>query len=337
MNLQQRIELLAKLGNYLVENNEALQDAKHNAYLANPWFVPEFIDKSCENIATRFLNKHLLENWAGSYFLKDNMLHKCNIGIIMAGNIPLVGFHDFLCVFISGHRQTIKASSKDDILIKFLVAQLALWDQEVLEMVSFADNLKGCDAYIATGSNNSSRYFEYYFQKYPHIIRKNRTGVAILTAKESIEELNAFTSDLMSYFGFGCRNVTQLYVPENYDFIPLIESLKKYAYYLDFHKYRHNYDYQLAVLLLNSKYYMDSGSLLFSESDALFSPISQVHYSYYKDENALIQQIKDDERIQCIIGHNFIPFGNSQIPDLSDYADGVDTMKFINSLTDLKK
>lgn len=332
MNLVQRIALAAKLGNYLLENNEEWMEVKARAYRENPWFVPEFIEAAVQRIAHHFLEMTLLESWVKTYDIPVINPAPKTIGIIMAGNIPLVGFHDFLCVFIAGHRQRIKLSSKDRILLTHLVDKLTDWDESVGDLVQFGEQLKGCDAYIATGSNNSSRYFESYFGKYPNIIRRNRTSVAILDGTESKDDLAALSQDLMLYFGLGCRNVTQIYAPEGYDFIPLIDSLKQYDYYLDFHKYKHNFDYQLAILLLNNKFYMNSGSLLFSENDALFSPISLVHYSFYKDGSLLKDELKQNEDIQCIIGHDYIPFGKGQEPSLQDYADNIDTMAFLKQL-----
>ena len=250
----------------------------------------------------------------------------------MAGNIPLVGFHDFLCVFVSGYKQTIKPSSKDSILIKHLVGKLTEWNETVNEYVQFAENLKGCDAYIATGSNNSSRYFDFYFGKYPNIIRKNRTSVAVLDGNETEDDLHKLSDDIQMYFGLGCRNVTKLYVPQGYDFIPLLEALKKYGYYFEFHKYKHNYEYQLAIQMMGRKFYMTNDSIILVEDTAIFSPVSQVNYEFYTEKEVLLNNLKSNESIQCIVGNGFINFGEAQKPSLSDYADGIDTMKFINGL-----
>lgn len=332
MNLPQRIALGVKLGNYLLENNQEWQDVKVRACDQNPWFNQLFIDIAAKSIATQFLEQSLLENWASVYNIRQNPIDPKLVGIIMAGNIPMVGFHDFLAVFIAGHRQRIKLSSKDQVLLRHLVEKLTFWDPAIAQWVSFEENLKGCDAYIATGSNNSSRYFDYYFGKFPNIIRRNRTSVAILTGKESTEDLTGLGSDLMLYFGMGCRNVTKLFVPEGYDFVPLINALKPYNHYLDFHKYNHNYDYQLAIQIMNKKYYMNSGALIFTENEALFSPISQVHYSFYKDLGDVENVIKDNEDIQCVVGLEYVPFGESQQPGLMEYADKVDTMAFLTKL-----
>jgi len=250
----------------------------------------------------------------------------------MSGNIPLVGFHDLLSVFISGHNAAIKPSSKDEVLIKHLVQKMIEWDERVTQKIFFAFQLKGCDAYIATGSNNSARYFEYYFNKYPSIIRRNRTSLAVIDNTETKSELEKLADDIQTYFGLGCRNVTKLYVPSEYDFIPLLNALKKYDYFLDFHKYKHNYDYQLALLIMNSKFYMNNGSILLTENLSSFSPVSQMNYEYYSNIDSLDERLKSDDDIQCIVGHNFLNFGMSQSPQLNDYADGIDTMKFLSEL-----
>lgn len=329
MNLQHRIELMQKLGDYLRTNDPEWEEIKLQAYRKNPWFTPGFIDTAVKNIADRFLQQKLLEDWAGHYHLDDNVAQK-NTGIVMAGNIPLVGFHDFLCVFISGHRQTIKLSEKDDVLLKFLVKKLNSFDTGMQQLVSFADMLKGCDAYIATGSNNTARYFEQYFGKYPNIIRKNRTSLAILDGSETGKQLEALSDDIHLYFGLGCRNITKLFVPEGYDFIPLLGAFDRYAHFMDLQKYKNNYDYQLSILLLNKLYYMTNGSTLLVENSSAFSPIGVVHYEYYG--NGKKPGTFNEEEVQCVAGNGYTAFGEAQQPGLFSYADGVDTMQFLLSL-----
>jgi hypothetical protein len=332
MTLPYRIELLERLGQYMLGNDEAWLEAKDNAHRQNPWFIPEFVETSTRAIAENFLQKDKLTQWVTDYSLPEDNAAPKNVGLVMAGNIPLVGFHDFLCVFITGHQVTIKTSSKDDVLIKHLVKKLYEWEITVQNLVSFADNLKGCDAYIATGSNNTSRYFDYYFGKYPHIIRRNRTSVAVLDGTETREELQALANDIQMYFGLGCRNITKLYVPQRYDFMPLLEALKKYEYFFEFHKYKHNFDYQLALLIMGNKLYMNNGSVILTENEALFSPVSQVNYTYYDDVHAAIANLRNNDDVQCIVGHGYIPFGKAQQPALTDYADGVDTIAFLKGL-----
>lgn len=332
MNLQNRIDLLKWLGEYISSDTDTWKAAKESAYHQNTWFIPEFIDLAAGAIANAFLPEKELQNWVSKYDIPPENNSPKNVGIVMAGNIPMVGFHDFLCTFISGHRQTIKPSSKDDVLIRHLAEQLHGRDAATKSLISFSEMLKGCDAYIATGSNNSARYFDYYFSKYPHIIRRNRTSVGILTGKETKEDLEKLADDVYQYFGLGCRNVTKIYVPQQYDFILMIEAFHKYNYLADTHKYKNNYDYQLAVLILNKKFYMTDGSVILVEEPSLFSPIAQLNYEYYSDLSQLRSRLEQEKDIQCIAGKNDIPFGQAQQPCLTDYADGVDTLQFLLSI-----
>ena len=331
MNLQNRIDLLIQLSKYLKENDSEWKAVKARASVHNGWFNPEFIDLAVENICGSFLQKEKLEQWAAHYHLDDNIGGR-NVGIVMAGNIPLVGFHDFVCVFISGHRQTIKLSSRDDILLKHLAQKMNEWEILASNYIIFAEMLKGCDAYIATGSNNSARYFEQYFSPYPNIIRRNRTSVAVLTGKETTEELSLLSDDIHSYFGLGCRNVTKIFVPTGYDFVPLLGSFDRYKYFIDHNKYKNNYDYQLSIALMNNVYYMTNGSTLLIESNDIFSAISRLNYSFYDDAETVVKDLADNPDVQCIVGHGGVAFGRSQSPGLPDYADGVDTMQFLLSL-----
>lgn len=332
MNLSERKELLVQLGNYMRGNDEEWQQAKHKAYLENHWFIPEFITLSVNNIAQNFLQPQQLDGLMKRYQLREENPKPKKVGIVMAGNIPLVGFHDLLCVFLSGHYAMVKPSSKDEVLIRHLAKKLIEWNQQVEPYITISEMIKNCDAYIATGSNNSSRYFEYYFAKYPSIIRKNRTSVAILTGKESAEELEKLADDVYQYFGLGCRNVTKILVPVNYDFIPLLNAFKKYDHLTDHHKYKNNYDYNLAIQILNKKYYMTNGSILLVENESPFSPISQLHYEYYTDESQVKEKLKSDSTVQCIVSKTDIGFGQAQCPGVCDYADGLDTMKFLKAL-----
>lgn len=323
---------MVDLGKYMQNQTPEWLSAKQMAFHKNIWFTPENIDLACKSIADNYLQADKLEKWAAQYELPENISRPITVGVVMAGNIPLVGFHDFLCVFISGNKQKIKLSSKDDVLLPFLINEMQKTYPLLGEYVSFAENLKGCDAYIATGSNNAGRYFDYYFGKYPSIIRRNRTSVAVLDGSENRPELELLAEDIHTYFGLGCRNITMLYVPENYDFIPLIEVLKKYDSLLDYHKYKNNYDYQLAILLLNKKFYMSGGGLLLEENPVIFSPISTIHYQYYTDRSTLEKELQSSEDVQAIVGKDYIGFGQAQHPSLTDYADGIDTMDFLKNL-----
>jgi len=330
MNLQMRINLATQLGEYILSGAADWQEAKHKASLTNPWFTPEFIDLAAGNIAKNFLDKGNMQSWTSSY--KLGSVDPKKIGIVMAGNIPLVGFHDLLSVFISGHKAIIKASSKDEVLIKHLTQKLIEWNGELNEMIVFQEMLRGCDAYIATGSNNSARYFEYYFKKYPHIIRRNRTSVAVLDGNETTMELEKLADDVHLYFGMGCRNVTKIYVPKEYDFIPMLSAFKKYDHFKDHNKYKNNYDYNLALHILNGKFYMSNESIILLENPSIFSPISQLNYEFYTDKNAVAKSLASMDDLQCAVGHDYIPFGQAQVPFLTDYADGIDTINFLAKL-----
>jgi hypothetical protein len=332
MDLQQRVVLLKKLGVFILSGDEKWEAIKRKASHDNAWFIPEFIDYQLRHLATSFLSEDGLRRWIQSYAVPDQQIHPKTVGLIMAGNIPLAGFHDFMAVFISGHNQTIKASAKDAVLIDGIVSKLIEWEPACASCISFSVMLKNRDAYIATGSNNSGRYFDYYFSKYPHIIRRNRTSAAILTGNETALDLDNLADDVYLYFGLGCRNVTKIYIPENYDFIPLLEAFRKYNILSDNHKYKNNYDYQLAILIINKLYYMTNGSVLLQENRSLFSPISQLHYEYYTSFHEVEQELKNSADIQCIVSKNDIPFGQAQQPGPEDYADKADTLKFLLEL-----
>ncbi len=332
MHLQERIRLLAELGRYMLSDDAGWLAARKKASVENKWFIPEFIDRAINNITNEFLHEDKLLAWAADYGLPGENAAPKTIGLVMAGNIPLVGFHDFLAVFISGHRQLIKPSSKDQALIRQLAGQLNAWDARSADYIAFSEMLKGCDAYIATGSNNSARYFDYYFGKYPHIIRRNRTSVAILAGTETTAALDKLADDVYLYFGLGCRNVTKIYVPGNYDFLPLLNAFSRYNYLSEHNSYKNNYDYQLTLLILNKKYYMTNGSILLTENPSPFSPIASLHFEYYENKSQLQSSLREQESIQCIIGEQHIPFGESQNPGLTDYADGTDTLQFLRQL-----
>lgn len=330
MNLQTRLNSFFLLKDRLLDlNDESYIEAKSNIYHQNSWFLPAFIDKAIDQIATQFLTKEALQNWVAEYpQLADTMTNK-KIGIVMAGNIPLVGFHDLLSTIIAGHTAVVKLSSKDTVGMEYIIRTLIEIEPQWKDYIIVQSHLKDCDAYIATGSNNTSRYFEQYFGKYPHIIRANKTSVAILDGTESSTDLDLLADDMMLYFGRGCRNVTQVWVPEGYDFIPLLSALKKYNYIIDEHKYRHNYDYQLALLMMTRQFYMDTNAILLSENPSPFAAIAQIHYQFY---SASQPPMVNPEEIQCIVGKGGLSFGSLQKPSLQQYADGVDTLAFLTSL-----
>jgi len=330
MNLQARIKGFVALGQQLSDTNNALLiEAKSAAYQQNAWFLPEFIDQAILQIREQFLQQTALEEWVDLYPSIADQATQIKVGIVMAGNIPLVGFHDLLSTLIAGHIAIVKRSSKDQVLMDFIIASLIKINPAYEAQILVQEQLKNCDAYIATGGNTAGNYFEYYFGKFPHIIRKNKTSIAILDGNETLAELAALADDCMLYYGMGCRNVTQIWVPEGYDFIPFLNALKKYNYLQDQHKYKHNYDYQLALLMMRKQLYMDSGGVLMSENPSPFAAISQIHYQQYP--MGTIPTFDMDE-IQCIVGKNQLPFGSLQKPLLTQYADGVDSLAFLSGL-----
>jgi Acyl-CoA reductase (LuxC) len=331
MDLENRINLLVELGEFMQSGDAYWQSAKTKTFHHNPWFIPEFIELAVNNIVTLYLQRELLEKWLHNYDFPSENKEPKNVGIVMAGNIPLVGFHDFISCFLSGHRQFIKLSSKDLWLFPTILNFLIKKDPAFADEVQVTTMLRGMDAYIATGSNNSARYFEYYFGKYPSLIRRNRTSVAFLEGDETSEELEKLADDIFLYFGLGCRNVTQIHVPENYDFILLLEACRKYQWMAERHKYKNNFDYQLSLAILNKSYYMSNDCLLFIENASPFSPIAVLHYSFYHNQDDWFPTV-ENENLQCIVGRHYLPFGSTQKPELKDYADGADTLKFLQTI-----
>lgn len=331
MILAKRIGLLMELKKWLLKKDSEWEHTVEEAYQQNNWFTHEFIEHRMGKIIDELLDEQKISEWVRHYHLDDNVGQR-RVGIVMAGNLPLVGFHDFLCSFITGHLSVLKLSEKDSVLFKKIIEKLIAMDPEAGKYIETSEMLKGCDAYIATGSNNTSRYFDYYFGKYPSIIRRNRTSVAILTGEETDEELTGLADDVFLYFGMGCRNVTRLFVPEKFDFERLLTSFKKYEYLKDHAKFRNNYDYNLALLIMNNRKYMCNEAMIMVEEDQLFSPVSELYYSTWQASENEVLALKANESIQCIVGKGFIPFGKAQEAGLFDYADGVDTMQFLLGL-----
>ncbi|HQW46986.1 MAG: acyl-CoA reductase [Bacteroidetes bacterium] len=326
--LNERIENLLQLKSYIIQNSEAWQTVKLNAERMNGWFTQAFIEMSLSHICKHYLDENELIVYASQIETAEEKGRTMTIGITMAGNIPLVGFHDFLTVYLSGHTQRIKLSSKDNVLLTHLIEILYTLDDKNKSLIIVAEMLKNCDAYIATGSNSSALYFEKYFARFPHIIRKNKTSVAVLNGQETSLDLEQLADDVYQYFGLGCRNVSKVFVPQGYDFVPLLKAFNKYDHLKNHNKYRNNYDYHLAIFILNNQYYMSNESLLLSENESNYSSIAVLNYSYYTDTPLIEHQ----EEIQAIIGVDYIPFGKAQTPTLTDFADGVNTIQFLNSL-----
>ena len=332
MNLRTRINLLSRLGDYLLSESEAYNEAQHKAWVENKWFIPDYVSLAGKSIAQGMLSSKVLEEISQQYHIPDLQNNPKTVGLVMAGNIPYVGIQDLIAVLLSGHRLKIKPSSKDTVLIGHLLRRLIEMEPEATEWISIQDMLKDCDAFIATGSDNSARYFEYYFSKFPNIIRKNRTSIAILEGTETPEELDRLADDIQLYFGLGCRNVTQIWVPKSYDFLPLLNALRKYDHYRDHDKYKNNFDYQLTIAIMNNKFYMSNDSIVMLENESPFSPISQLHYQFYEDPGEVLLKI-DKNKVQCIVGKQEIPFGKAQMPGLTDFPDGVDTLSFLRNLS----
>ncbi|UCG28259.1 MAG: hypothetical protein JSV24_02545 [Bacteroidales bacterium] len=350
MNLPDRIAAFSELGrviNHILDGNVNHKGLPSSAIALgqmietirdhNPWFTYDNITSALSAIARSLTGKNLV-NWTGRYPQLKNRPGSKRIGITMAGNIPLVGFHDFICVLVSGNFFVGKLSSKDNKLLPQLAAILCELQPDFKNSIEFTEgNFKDVDAIIATGSDNTSRYFEYYFGRYRRIIRKNRNSIAILDGTESLENLAGLGSDIFSYFGLGCRNVSKIYIPDNYDFEMLFNAVKSYHSIIDHPQYYNNYIYNRSVFLVNRNAFHDGGFFLLAENTGFDSPIGVVYYQYCSDPVLLKEEfLVNSERIQCIVGNNCppanTPFGRSQEPELWDYADDIDTIAFLLSL-----
>ncbi|MHC5353565.1 acyl-CoA reductase [Myroides sp. LJL115] len=310
---------------------ELINTAVHH----NGWFTKEQVLICVESWASA-LTQENMDLWCSAYDFSKEPLKK--VGLILAGNIPLVGFHDVICVLLSGNIAMVKLSSNDKKFLPFIAHLLELQAPEFKQRIGFVeDKLDGFDAVIATGSDNTARYFEYYFSKVPNIIRKNRNSVAVLNQQETPEELIALGKDIFTYFGLGCRNVSKLYLPKGYDFDLFFQGMYPYNEVINYDRYANNYDYNKAVFLMSEFKLLDNGFLTIKEDTAYSSPISSVFYEYYDSLEQLKEQFKEDEqKIQCIVSNDLIPgsigFGQTQMPQLWDYADNVDTLKFLLNL-----
>lgn len=347
MKTNQRIDLLLTLEAVIDDicqlksystSKQIIEEGVYNAFLNgvqtvnihNGWFTQDSVLSALKGIQG-WLNLEKLNEWTSHY--STNESNPKTVGLIMAGNIPFVGFHDFLAVFLSGQSVQMKLSSDDGILWPLIYNVLNSVDVKFEDVCAIVQKLENFDAVIATGSDNSASYFHTYFGKYPHIIRKNRTSVAVLTGEESKTELELLGKDIFTYFGLGCRNVTQLLVPKKYDLTLFFESIYSFNDIINHHKYANNYDYNKAIYLLNSEDLLDNNFLLVRTSAELNSPIGVLFKYEYESEKELNAYLEsNNDRIQAVVGHGYIPFGNSQSPGLMDYADGVDTMAFLTGL-----
>ncbi len=308
---------------------QKLQGIIGKQFVLNGWFSKENVLQSLLSLGNQLTEKNL-NNWLKEYSYSTSPKR---IGVIMAGNIPLVGFHDFLCVLLSGNSVVAKLSSDDNTLLPALAEQLIQHTPSLKERINFSFGKLGeIEAIIATGSNNSTKYFEQYFGHYPHLFRKNRTSIAILTGEETKEELTALGKDIFSYFGLGCRNVSHLLIPKDFNLNRFFEAIVDYHPIVNHHKYANNYDYNKAVYLMNLMELLDNNFVLLRESEELFSPLSMVHYQRYETKNEIESYLKlHSDNLQAIVGQNYIPFGEAQAPKLNDYADGIDVMLWLNN------
>ena len=331
MDLEERIEVFSKLGNVLsnISDDRFLQILK-KAEIQNPWFTLEN-QKQTIKAWTHQLTAENLNAWLAPYNLVENNKPK-NVLIIMAGNIPLVGFHDFLSVLISGNNAVIKMSSDDNVLLPFIIDELLKIEANFVDKINFIEDVKSktYDAVITTGNDNSAKYFDYYFKDAKKIIRKNRKSVAILDGEESKEELENLANDVFSYFGLGCRNVSKIFLPKDYDLNNLFEAFYPYQDIIEHKKYANNYDYYKAIFLMGKHELIENGFLLLKEDSSLQSPLAMLHYEFYKNFSLVENFIKENnEQLQCVVSKNDIPFGQTQSPNLWNYADGVDTIEFL--------
>ncbi|MBK9283572.1 MAG: acyl-CoA reductase [Sphingobacteriaceae bacterium] len=340
MSLKQRIEAFSKTGLFI---NQFYSETKHNeailhqgfetiikqACLYNPWFTQNYVKESLMNIAS-MLNEENLNAFTKNSEVKNPK----TVAVICAGNIPCVAFHDILCVLLSGHKILLKFSTDDSIILPFLLKLLVQYNPELDQKIRIANQrISEFDAIIATGSNNTAAHFENYFKKYPRIIRKNRSSLAVLNGSESKEELFHLGKDIFTYFGLGCRNVNKLLVPENYNFNAFFEAIVDYGDVISNNKYANNYEYQRAIYLLENMKFLDNNFLLVKESKELHSPVACLYYEYYQTKDDVTKYLKQHiNETQCVISKDYIPFGYSQSPVITDFADGINTWDFLVSL-----
>jgi hypothetical protein len=339
MTISERVLCLTSLRKDIEDlSNPVISDVINKAKTENPWFTVENTIRSLAAIRDQFLTESAIGYMLHKYHLDDNIVPK-KIGLILAGNIPLVGFHDVLCCFLSGHYSMIKYSDKDTVLMKFMVESLISYNTKASLYFSQVDKLTDFDAAIVTGSNNTARHFEYYLRHVPHLIRQNRNSIAVLSGLESSEELSALGLDVFSYFGLGCRNVSKIFLPKGYEIRNLFIVFEEYIDIIHHNKYKNNYDYNVALFLLNKENFLHNDMLILKESDQIISRIGSLHYQFYDEINVVSDWViahKTD--IQCVLSSMHIPgvdtihFGQGQSPEIDTYADDIDTMQFLLSI-----
>ena len=334
MNLEERIKVFVKLGICISESFLAKNSDKINQSISeNPWFTKKNIENALFALKD-MLELDMLQSWIKPYSMHEQVNPK-RVLIIMAGNIPLVGFHDLLSVIISGHKPIVKLSSNDRILMSLLIEVLITISPSLKNDIQFIDKVKNkkFDAVISTGTDNSAHYFKYYFRDAKKIIRKNRRSIAILDGSETSLELKGLASDVFAYFGLGCRNVSKIYLPNGYDLNLLFEAFFEYNKIVDHRKYGNNYDYNKAVFLMGNNRLIENGFILLKEDKSLQSPVAMLYYEFYNDKQLVDHFIsKNKESIQCVVSKDDISFGMTQNPRLWDYADGIDTIDFLRNI-----
>ncbi|MEB2782787.1 acyl-CoA reductase [Algoriphagus sp. C2-6-M1] len=335
MKPAERISAFVQLGKKITDlSAEELDELHWRAENNNNWFTKDSVESALHGISS-MLSPEKMDAWLAIYDLEEVDTPK-SIGLMLAGNIPGVGFHDLMCVILSGHQAVIKLSSSDEIFIKWIIEKLIGIDPRLEAQVRLEEMLKGMDAYIATGSDNSSRYFNYYFGKYPHVIRQNRTSVAVLTGDETTQDYINLGKDIFQFYGLGCRNVSKIYVKSKGQLQDLLGALEVYSPIGLHHKYHNNYDYNKSIYLVNLEEHLDNGFLLLRESAELVSPISVLYYEVYENEGQLAEKLKKvNSKIQCVVGSGAhrTPFGTAQNPEPWEYADEIDTLAFLLDLS----
>jgi len=334
MNFQHTIQILSQLGAFFRLEADTDNPIFIRSYQQNQWFTNEYIKKALGAWGSELTNEKL-NNWVINYQNIPQPQPK-KVVIIMAGNIPLVGLHDLLSVLLCGHKAIVKLSGDDNVLMKWAIENLLRLAPELSTQIEITEERlpKDFDAVIATGSNNTNRYFEYYFKNKSSLLRKSRTSVAVLTGKETQEDLHKLGEDIFTYFGLGCRNVSKIYLPEGYDIATFYEGIVDFYEHINHNKYANNYTYHKAIFLMNLTQHFDNNFLLLKEDKAIASPLGVLFYEYYSDINELAQTLAlQKENIQCVVSkvaiNDSLPLGKAQQPELTDYADGVDTVKFL--------
>ena len=342
LELKERVDLLVVAGKKLATamDNPELSTIFSMAESSNQWFTQANIRKSIEAISSCYTDRNKIEKWLSAYSVSESSKPKI-LGLLLAGNIPFVGIHDIISGFIAGHHLHIKYSDKDSYLMPFFVKLITEQDSRAEAYFTEVERMNDIDMVIATGSNNTARYFDYYFGKMPNIIRKNRVSVAVLNPDTSMDELKMLGEDVFSYFGLGCRNISKLYLPKGYKIEKIMEAFEDWKEWVLHNKYINNFDYNYAIYLLNKVKFYTNGSLITLENESIYSRISCLHFSYYDDVEDLQSTLENHkDELQCIVSNVNLPkfetfdFGSTQAPELWDYADGVDTMEFLISQID---